>query len=79
MRSIMWCKYFTFSNIICKIDSLNFPSHTCVHVIIINRMAFLADVTVIPGRDPSVSSSFDYLPIYLPRISIPIDTYRHLR
>lgn len=36
-------------------------------------MAFLVGVIIIQGRDPSVSS--DYLPVYLPRISIPIGIY----
>lgn len=49
--------------------------YVCSHVyaFIMKGTAFLVDVTVIPDRDPSVSS--DYLPVYLRRISIPIGIY----
>lgn len=55
--------------------------HMCayVHALIINRMAFLADITVIPGRDPGVSSSPSTISRYICReyryLSIPIGIY----
>lgn len=50
-----------------------------MHALTVNGSTFPGDETVIPSRDPGVSS-FDYLlPISRGIFAENIDTYRHLR